>query len=190
MNNYVNTSLLASKHSLRIHSKNTHKHNISINTIKTFIFYQESINILSYSSFDYEISTETLTKQILLDNKRLFLPKIINNTMQFFMVNDLNNLKIGSYGIKEPIIKSSIPFKLQEKTLLIAPTLATTKEGYRLGHGSGYYDKFLREYINNKKLTSLALVDNRFDYALFPQENHDIPFHYVLSNMEIRKCFD
>ena len=78
--------------------------------------------------------------------KFLCLPVIdeINNGILIFKeyLND-DNLKVGKFGIKEPINSNTLL-----PDIIFTPCLAFDLEGYRLGYGGGYYDKTI-SYLNS-----------------------------------------
>ena len=49
----------------------------------------------------------------------------------------------GSYGIREPDRGSSLPIPPEEIDLVLAPCVAFDEKRKRLGHGAGYYDRYL-----------------------------------------------
>ena len=49
-------------------------------------------------------------------------------------------VRIGSYGIEEPIEDYSV-----EPEVILVPCVGVTREGYRLGNGGGYFDRWLAE---------------------------------------------
>ena len=75
----------------------------------------------------------------------------------FYIEKDLNReTELGAFGIYEPV-KGLVKADLQEisekygkKICVLVPGLAFGKDHSRLGHGAGFYDKFLG---NLKKMT-------------------------------------
>ena len=49
----------------------------------------------------------------------------------------------GPYGIREPDRGTSLPVPPEEIDLVLAPCVAFDEERKRLGHGAGYYDRYL-----------------------------------------------
>jgi 5-formyltetrahydrofolate cyclo-ligase len=98
----------------------------------------------------YEIDTGFLLERAFHDGKNVFVPKIINDKLQFFQIfeHELNGQwEAGAFGIREPrdpdsrraLSPSHFP------CLIITPGLAFDRNGNRLGRGKGYYDRFFTE---------------------------------------------
>jgi 5-formyltetrahydrofolate cyclo-ligase len=60
---------------------------------------------------------------------------------------------------------------------VLVPGVAFSPNGYRLGRGKGYYDKFLSKYSN---LFTVGVCFREQFYLDIPTEPHDIPMHKVL----------
>ncbi len=94
--------------------------------------------------------------------------------MQFFELLPNQKLTVGAYGIPEP--HKDAPLCLADRhTLCILPALACDADGYRLGYGKGYYDKYLSDFPG----TTLCAVYRSFLLPSLPREPHDIPAQYL-----------
>lgn len=62
-------------------------------------------------------------------------------SMQAVLVNDDTDFHLNAYGIGEPAGGETIP--PEEVDLVLVPLLAFDEQGYRLGYGKGFYDRFL-----------------------------------------------
>lgn len=103
------------------------------------------------------------------------------------------NLDSNNYGIRDSE-KSVIKGLMQPSSnieilpnVIIAPGLAYSIDGYRLGYGTGYYDK----YLSYKKETSLIIkIGVCFDKYLLeylPHQDHDARFDYIITDKIILK---
>lgn len=120
--------------------------------------YIRSKNIMCYVSFRAEVNTHDFIKKALSDGKNVYIPVIIENSqdsdfkheMKISKLNDLSELKENKMGILEPV-KGNENF--EDSTvldLIIVPGVVFDTRGYRIGHGGGYYDRFLA-HLNSKK---------------------------------------
>lgn len=109
--------------------------------------YKNAKIILCYSSLNGEVDTDTIINKVLEDKKILTLPRCVdkNGSMNFYIVNSLNDLSTGMFGIKEPDCNCKL-LDVFDNSICLVPALSFDKKGYRLGYGKGYYDRFLENY--------------------------------------------
>lgn len=63
--------------------------------------------------------------------------------MEALLVNDDTDYRKNKYGIVEPVEGQILP--PEEIDLVLLPLLAFDRQGFRLGYGKGYYDRFLTQ---------------------------------------------
>lgn len=106
-------------------------------------FWHSAKTILCFSSVFPEPDTRPLLECIWSEGKTLCLPRMTGEPgiMQAHLVSSNDSLVPGKFGIWEPDKKSSVcqPEKID---LILAPCVAASKDGTRLGHGGGFYDRF------------------------------------------------
>ena len=99
-----------------------------------------------------EPDTMDFLEDILKWGKRLCVPYCEGNgIMHAVEIKDVkNDLKPGRYGIPEPVNTDNVvdPFEIDA---VIVPCLSCDHEGRRIGHGAGYYDRYLPK-INGFKV--------------------------------------
>ncbi|KAI6116210.1 hypothetical protein F5141DRAFT_1000901 [Pisolithus sp. B1] len=117
-----------------------------------------------------EVQTTSLIMDILADNrKKLFVPTIVSESdhMDFVRLHDeqdYRNLPIGLWDIPQPTVQWNNEKLLDNSTedldviLLPGKCVAFDRSLSRLGHGKGYYDKFLSSYITAAKRPRPLLV--------------------------------
>jgi 5-formyltetrahydrofolate cyclo-ligase len=137
-------------------------------------------NILSFAPLPLEINLSNLNKRLSRE-KNLYLPKVINNQLEFFLVKDLEKelSKNTPFSIWEPIITKCPSLKnLDIITFAIIPGLAFDKINTRLGYGKGFYDKFLAKMENCYTL-GIGFKEQYYE-GLLPKEQNDIPMDEIL----------
>ena len=110
-------------------------------------YFKNAQQILVFSSTDDEFDTKLIIESCRNENKKVFYPLCTdsNGNMKFFQVNSFKDLALGMYGIYEPK-PYCIEYKPQENDVIIVPCLSVDKNGYRIGYGKGYYDRFLKDF--------------------------------------------
>ena len=148
--------------------------------------FQRAETVLCYVSFRSEISTERIMERAIEAGKHVAVPRIDNasSRMRFFFLNrsgrfDLEN---GAYGIPEPA-QSCEEVDYRDIDIVIAPGLAFTMKGDRLGYGGGYYDRFLHA---NPDLLRCALTYDRLILDFLPVKNNDVPVDYLISETGVK----
>ncbi len=104
--------------------------------------YRNAGSIFTYISLPREPSTDRIIRQAFADGKQVYVPKCVNGRMLAVRIGDLRRLRSGAYGIPEPVDCTETR-TADELDLIIVPCVAASPEGRRLGHGAGYYDRFL-----------------------------------------------
>ena len=72
--------------------------------------------------------------------------------------------------------------EFQKHDAIIVPAVGVDKNGYRLGYGGGYYDRFLapsKKIKNKPKIFGLVFSFQLIDDAI--SENHDMKFDKVFT---------
>ncbi|XP_065218724.1 5-formyltetrahydrofolate cyclo-ligase isoform X2 [Planococcus citri] len=112
-----------------------------------------------YLSLPDEIQTDNILKHMFGVGKICFIPRYNSDSMQMIRLNSFeekNTLPKTKWNIPQPSENDIREEALHSGglDLLIVPGRAFTKNGYRLGRGKGYYDKYLNDYFvkNNKEL--------------------------------------
>lgn len=138
-------------------------------------FYQEAKVIATYLSFPHEFQTQELIEQALKDDKKVLIPKTYPKGRMEFVVYHPQQLVKTSFGLLEPQGDLEVVGPSQID-LIHVPGLAFTTEGYRIGYGGGYYDRYLEHFAGHTMSTIYPCQVQEFNL-----ENHDIPVQEVLT---------
>ena len=137
-------------------------------------FYQEAKVIATYLSFPHEFQTQELIEQALRDCKKVLIPKTYSKGRMDFVIYDPQQLVKTSFGLLEPQGDLGV-VDASQIDLIHVPGLAFTMEGYRIGYGGGYYDRYLKHFPGHTLSTVYPCQIRDFS-----PENHDIPVQEVL----------
>lgn len=132
-----------------------------------------------YLPMGTEIDITPLINKMLQENITVVTPKTLSNrTLKNLVLSSLNDLEKGVFGTSYPTNAKEF---LGTYNLIIVPGLSFNKLNYRLGYGGGYYDNFMAQYPNSKKIGicyPFQLVEK------IPIEAHDLQIDDVLVNCD------
>ena len=137
-------------------------------------FYQEAKVIATYLSFTHEFQTQGLIKRALKEGKKVLIPKTYPKGRMDFVVYDPQQLVKTSFGLLEPQGDLEV-VEPSQIDLIHVPGLAFTREGYRIGYGGGYYDRYLEHFAGHTMSTIYPCQVQEFN-----SEDHDIAVQEVL----------
>lgn len=130
-----------------------------------------------YISMHHEVDTRMFIQWCFNQNKHVYVPKIVYNTMIFIEIHSLNECTLSRKGILEPI--SNIPTDHAIECMII-PMLAYNERNYRLGYGKGYYD----QYLNLHKAYKLGICFSmNLENELF-EEEHDVKLAQIFTELK------
>ena len=136
--------------------------------------YQEAKVIATYLSFPHEFQTQGLIDQALKGGKKVLIPKTYPKGRMEFVVYHPQQLVKTSFGLLEPQGDLEV-VEPSQIDLIHVPGLAFTTEGYRIGYGGGYYDRYLENFAGDTMSTIYPCQIQEFNL-----EDHDIPVQEVL----------
>ena len=107
--------------------------------------YQKARQVLLYLSKGSEVDTWKVFARALAEGKEVYAPRCLDGegTMGFFQVTSPQELLQGRFDLWEPDPRRCAPWRRREGALCLVPGIAFDRQGYRLGYGKGYYDRFL-----------------------------------------------
>lgn len=146
--------------------------------------YKAAKTVMFYVDVRSEVRTRQALPTALTHGKTIVVPWCnAEGELELFRLESMDDLAIGMYKILEPREElRKLPERqvaAEELDLVMVPGVAFTKEGARMGHGKGYYDKLLEHARRDTPLVALA-----FDCQLFPEipvAAHDIFMDLVLT---------
>lgn len=117
--------------------------------VVTHPFFLESDVIYCYVAYRNEADTKNIIQKAWELNKRVAVPKVEGEEMNFYYISDFCDLKEGYHQIPEPMTI----FPAQEtKALVIMPGVAFDRNRNRIGYGKGFYDKYLAKHSFHKTI--------------------------------------
>ncbi len=137
--------------------------------VVTHPFFLDSNVIYCYVDYRNEVCTRGIIETAWKQGKKVAVPKVNSDEMEFHYIQSFEDLKEGYRGIHEP--KKQHLTDDAQNVLVIMPGAAFDIACNRIGYGKGYYDKYLHAHPNYKTLAlafELQMVEN------IPAEEYDI----------------
>jgi len=142
--------------------------------------FRRAKTVMCYVSLSYEVETRRLIEQMLQAGKRVVVPVVQQHELVPSELRDpATELAQGTFGVWEPIPEAVRPVPLDELDLVLVPGLAFDQTGKRLGHGQGYFDRFLARLPVTTQTVGLCFDLQLLDHL--PTRSHDQTVQTVLS---------
>jgi 5-formyltetrahydrofolate cyclo-ligase len=133
-----------------------------------------------YCALAGEVPTERIRRAYLAAGARLYYPRVTGKgTVAFYSHRDGDGWETGPYGIPEPSIPAGAEPRQSGWDIVVVPGLAFDRRGNRLGHGFGYYDRFLGGLPEGVPRVGLAWAGQLVSDV--PVDAWDVPVHALVT---------
>jgi 5-formyltetrahydrofolate cyclo-ligase len=142
--------------------------------------------VMLYLSTPAEVDTSPLALKCWQAGKTVVVPKVSWDQRRMLPV-EISSLAdpttLTGPGIREPIGGKPVPTDFID--LVVVPGLGFSANGYRIGRGMGFYDRFLAqsEFIG----VSCGLAFDEQIVEALPVLDHDIPLGMLVTDRGIRR---
>jgi 5-formyltetrahydrofolate cyclo-ligase len=145
--------------------------------------YRAARVIASFVGVNSEVNTAPLLERALADGKRVAVPWRDGVELRFTALDDLGDLVPASFGLREPAeplrVDAGREIAPEAIDLVLVPGLGFDRLGNRLGHGRGYYDRFLRRCRRETPRVGLAFECQVVDQL--PVTDRDEPLDLLVT---------
>lgn len=150
--------------------------------------YADADMIFTYVSKEIEVDTTALIKALLHESKHVAVPLCIPKSceMEFYEIESLDQLEKGNYSLLEPVPSLCRRAFPTESSVCIVPGLCFDFQGYRLGYGKGYYDRFLAGF----KGKTIGLCYSACVQKELPHGHFDKPVNILITERYVRRIAD
>ncbi len=128
-----------------------------------------------------EIDTQHILRYLEFSNPGLqvSVPKVNVETgqMEHYIYNNDTEVVINKFGIAEPVDGEKV--SVTDIDVVLTPLIAFDKNGYRVGYGKGFYDKFLHQCRNNVIKIGLSFFEA--EETIDDLSQFDIPLNYCIT---------
>jgi len=159
---------------MKIASQQIHK------KLRKSIIFKDANKIGAYYPIGSEVLTQDIMQEILSSGRELYLPKVVEDEIEFRKITDFSCLEKGNFDIMEPKDNCAIENNLD---LLLVPTVGISQDGVRLGYGHGFYDKFL----SKNQIETVSLIFEKQVIKKIPRSDHDIIMNWILTEDRFSK---
>ncbi len=105
--------------------------------------FQRAKNILVYAAFGGEADLTALAQTAAQLGKTLAYPVCGENFSLTAVVPGPGGWETGAYGIRTPVLERAVQLPPEALDLVLVPCTAFDADGFRVGMGKGYYDRYL-----------------------------------------------
>jgi len=143
--------------------------------------------IALYAALPYELPTRPLFDAVVEKLGAALLPRTADPFgLEFFAVECWEDLRPGAFGVLEPP-NDGAAIRLTPGDLVVVPGVAFDEDGYRLGHGKGYYDRaFAAEFAGAPTLVGFCYEFQIVDAV--PHDHRDRQMDAIVTDRKVRDC--
>ena len=111
-----------------------------------------------YVSMKEEADTHAFLAWALEHGKRIAVPKVRDNTLDFYEIHSFDELSPGCFSVLEP--KGGLLVKPEEIDLMFVPLSSFDEDCRRTGYGKGFYDSVLSDSMHK---VGVAFCEQKVD---------------------------
>ena len=143
--------------------------------------WQKAKIVMLTASFGSEINTAPLIDNALKDGKKVYLPVCRDEGRMIpkQIKNRTSDLKADFHGIPEPAVTCESLDAVDRIDFILVPGMAFTEEGFRLGYGGGYYDRFLSQV--SSRTETVGITYEALIFSKLPMEAFDFPVKSIFT---------
>lgn len=140
--------------------------------------FQQAQNILAFTSFRQEPDLSSLWQSF--PEKNWGFARCVEKDLlwhQVAIADFSNQMQLGAFNILEPL-HDLPPMDLGNIDLILIPAVACDRQGYRLGYGGGFYDRWLPNSTGKK----VGIIFDEFCIDELPHDVWDVPLDVILTD--------
>lgn len=119
----------------------------------------------------HEVDVQPLLANLAAAGAKRALPRVVGADLEFACW-DGGDLVEGPFGLLEPLGQTTVD--IGSIAVVLAPAMACSLDGVRLGRGGGFYDRALAQVHSGAVIIGVVDDDSVFPAGALPWEVHDI----------------
>jgi 5-formyltetrahydrofolate cyclo-ligase len=147
--------------------------------------FRASTAVIAYLATDNEVPTGAILSRAVAAGKRLYLPRLVGDTLCFTSYEPGAPLRAGAHGIPEPT-GDAIDRTDLAAAIAIIPLLAWDASGARLGRGGGHYDRAVTGAVRPTCLVGLGYAFQQCE--ALPRDPWDLQLDWVVTECGVVRC--
>ena len=154
------------------------KSNLICDRLVNLPLFTQADTIFAYFSFRKEVD---LTSLYCL-NKNWAFPRCVDDFLVWHLWRPGEDLVEDKYGIQTPL-ETATTVSITSADLILVPTVACDRQGYRLGYGGGFYDRLLGS-VHRPDIQAIGIT---FDFTFkerLPVDSWDTKLDSVCTEIE------
>ncbi|MBS0290402.1 MAG: 5-formyltetrahydrofolate cyclo-ligase [Proteobacteria bacterium] len=144
-------------------------------------FLKSAHQIALYLPIDGEVSTLSILKIALTQQKSCYVPVLAQTQLQFAKIDEKTPMVKNRYGILEPVCPYMQIIPPRKLDLVLVPLVGFDRDCHRLGMGAGYYDSTFAFKKGNSKPLLIGLAYDFQRVANIPRRKLDVKLDGVVT---------
>ncbi|MCR9211059.1 MAG: 5-formyltetrahydrofolate cyclo-ligase [bacterium] len=158
-----------------------------VDTVTQLPSYREAACVMWYIDVRSEVRTRHALPAAIDSGKKVVVPFCVDGELELFHLESMSELSEGMYTILEPREElrgvAAKRVRSNDPDIVLVPGVAFDRQGARVGHGKGYYDKLLGNVRSDASLIALAFECQVVDSV--PLQTHDIRMDMVVTENHV-----
>lgn len=138
--------------------------------------------VAGYYPIADEVDIRPLLRRLREEGHAIALPRVVRagTPLTFAEWCEGDDLVAGPLGTRQPAESAAAA----HPTVVLVPMLAFDRSGYRLGYGSGYYDRTLAALRRERPITAIGVAFAAQEVVSVPHGEHDQRLDWVVTERE------
>ncbi len=136
--------------------------------------FQHAKKVFIYISKYPEPFTRDIIAFCFMSRKEVYVPILREGKMYIAKYKPTDELRVVEFGLKEPT--NATP-SCENPDVAIVPMMAYDENKNRLGHGNGYYDRYLKD----KDIYKIGICFSQYGIDKIACDEHDIPMDMIIT---------
>lgn len=143
--------------------------------------------LAGYLAIGSEVAIDLLLQQCRNNNQLTYAPLLKKgNTLNFVPFDDMTNMSVNSFGIKEPDATESDYLQPEQLDAVLVPLVGFDSQCNRMGMGGGYYDRsFSQRRTSASKPLLVGVAFDLQEVESVHADWWDVPLDYIVTQTRI-----